>query len=219
LYESWDNRLDYPPTKIPERYLRGELAVIIELSVLFSGQRLAYSAHATVNLNSKISRESFEQTTSAEENEFAMLVGNVHVVDDQERAESRTDTLIRLKLLDEVKRVGIQNSLYLSVISGEFVFRGWPRLKDREFDVSRVRGSAIGIVRQFPNDVIQAGPEVVDNFSSKNAESQRNLQRLMVMDSLRVLLVVELWEDWVFAFLKEPGDLGLKIEDVLLGPF
>ena len=35
LNQSWDDRLDCPPTELSERYLRGRLSVLIELSFEF----------------------------------------------------------------------------------------------------------------------------------------------------------------------------------------
>lgn len=219
LRQSWDDRMDYPPTKIPKRHLRGDLAVLIELSFEFRSERFTCAASVTQKLPSKISVKSLNQARGADDDQFTVLVGNVHIVDDQQRIKNGIDSVIRLKFSDEFQGISASHSLYLSFVSGEFVFRGWPNFKDGEFDVPEVRRGAVGVIREFPDDVIQARSKMMNDFPGKGAESQRDSQRSMIIESLQNVLVVELWNDGALAFLKESGHLRLKIDDVLVGPF
>ena len=59
----------------------------------------------------------------------------------------------------------------------------------------------------------------MNDFPGKHAESQRDDALFMVGDCLKQKLFVVLGQDWVLAGLEEPIDFGLKITDVLVGPF
>ena len=55
LHQGWDNRLDFPPTKLPKRYVSNELAIGLELECEFSpfvGGHLRYSALIQMPCNS-----------------------------------------------------------------------------------------------------------------------------------------------------------------------
>ena len=73
--------------------------------------------------------------------------------------------------------------------------------------------------REQPCHVVEARPEVVKNLSGENRESEWYAQRVEVLQFLAKRLNVFITHDWVLAFLEESGDLGLKINDVLVGPF
>jgi hypothetical protein len=199
--------------------VRGDLAVLVDFSFELGGQRATYTAQATANLHDEVGRQVFDQTCSIEENQLPMFVGNVHALDDCEGVKRRIDSLVRLELLDEIECTSVHHTLYLSVVSGQFVFRRWPLFKDGKFYKSGLLGKSTGFVGTFPNDVIQAGPEMVNDFSCKDAKAKRDGQRLVILDSLRESLILELWENRVLAFTKEPRDLRIEILDVLVGPF
>ena len=219
LRQSWDDRIKFPPTEILECYSRGCLAVLVDLSCEFGGERSTASIHVSRDLSGNMARKVFNFPRCSDYGQFAMFVGNVHAMDDTSRIIRRINSVVRLKVSDELECLGTPHTLYLSVVSGEFVFKGWPRLKDGKFDISRIGGLPTNVVGQLPNNMIQAGPEMVDCFPTEHAESQRDRQCLEILNSLQELLVAELWQDRVVAFLKEPGNLRLEIQDVLIGPF
>lgn len=217
LDEFWDNRLDYPPTKVSERYLRGDLAVLVELSQHIGGHlllRQKVSAHFSNEI-----QWSGEMADGMRDNEFPVLVGNVHLVDDPEGINVGRRAIVGLEFENDLECTSVRHALYLSVISGQFVFKRWRRIKNGKFQEGPVSRVPRGIVGQLPNEVIQARPEMMDNLAGKDAEAERNRQRLVIFESLRMFLVVYLGHDGVVAFLKEPGNLGLKIDDVLIGPY
>jgi hypothetical protein len=153
------------------------------------------------------------------EYEFAVLVYNVHFVDNQEGIVGGNRSMVRLEFLDQLERIRIRHTLYLSFVTGKFVFRRWLHIKNGEFEKPPVFGVSGSIVREFPDDVIETRSKMVEDFSGQNAKTSRNREILEIFDSLAMLIAVYLGHDRVFAFLKEPANLGLKIDDVLIGPF
>ena len=59
----------------------------------------------------------------------------------------------------------------------------------------------------------------MNGLPGKNAEAGRNISALVVLQDLKEKLCIVLGENGVFAFVKEPLDFGLKIKDILAGPF
>jgi hypothetical protein len=67
--------------------------------------------------------------------------------------------------------------------------------------------------------VIEARPEMVDDFDCKNTEPWWDHAISVVMNRLKELLSIIVWENGVRAFLKEEGDTLIQIKNVLFGPF
>jgi hypothetical protein len=78
--------------------------------------------------------------------------------------------------------------------------------------------SSVRIVREVPNNVVKARPEMVDDFAREHAEARRKRSLHVILDCLRNNLHIVMAEERVFALLEKPSDLNLKIADVLVGP-
>src|SRR5271157_1242872 len=102
--ESWDNRMTFPPTEVPERYVRGDLSILVELSFEFRGKRSACSVQVAFKLDGE-ARGEFDGWHRAEQEQFSVLVLNIEVMHDPERIV-----------------------LYFSVVLGRFVFVLLPRI-------------------------------------------------------------------------------------------
>lgn len=179
--ETWDNRITFPPAEIPERYMRGDLSILIELSFEFRGKRSACSVQILSKLVGERTGE-INMWNRAEQGQLSVFVLDVEVVHDPERIvdrlQSTLGSLVWLKFADELQRVKILNTLYFSVVSGRFVFVQWPRLKNGKFVVSPVFPDTEFLDSEFPHDVIQAGAEMVDNLPVRTLKRRGILSAL-----------------------------------------
>lgn len=210
------DRLRFPPTKIAKRYLRNDLAVALELASEVDGRTSRYSALVT-NVLLPQSDGELQRPRSGNDYQFSMLVDNVEVVDSKEHRIRRVRTAIWLKLLDEIENPGVCDSLYFSFILGEHVRRVWWAFEDREFNVPNLI-APVRVIREMPDDVVETRSEMVDDLPGQDIESKGNRPLAVILDRLRNELIVLITEERVFAALKKPCDLRLKITDVLVGP-
>jgi hypothetical protein len=224
LYQSWDNRLDFPPTKLPERYLRNELAIVLQLQCYIGGTCARYSiliAHE--NLGDfgvqRCVHRNFPSARLVAQHEFPVFIDNIHVVKDTKGTVERVGGFVWLKPFNEVAHSGICDSLYFSFIFGNTVFIDWLNINNWKADI-RMTSSVPGFVcGELPNGMIETGPQVMDNLTRKHTEPKRDDPLFVVFDSLKGNLGVVLGDDLVFAALKKGVDFELEITDVLVGPF
>ena len=162
LLQSWDDRLDCPPTKLPERYLRKKPALALKMSCELHGAKvgmLALESSKPVGLV----RDEFSRIEH--NNQLLVLIDNVHVVYDPEKSARRCEALIRLKIADHVADEPAANSPYFSFISGNTAWIAWPNFQDRELDIDSVFFS-VDRVREEPDDMIKGRPEMMNNFAT-----------------------------------------------------
>ena len=191
LCENWNNRLVFPLSEFPERYVRGDLGILLHCSPgggdlgcgdLGCGKFSLLVQHDFRGNIGKIRRDA-DQGDGTHNCKFPMLIESIHIVDDREKMiRSIGPNVVWLKKLDE----------------------------------SRTSSSIIGKV---PDDVVKAGPEMVDNLSGEHTKSQRNLSSLMVVKRLLPELIIWMGDNWILPTLKENCDLAIEIDDVLVGPF
>jgi hypothetical protein len=222
-HNRWHNRLKFPPSEIGERYCRGDLGVVLQFSLEgVLENRVFYSALVVRSIfpDHEVSDVCGECKAGSAEahNELFVLIDDVHIVDERQEAVRRVGGVIRLKPSNETYNPRIGNSLYFSFESFNAVFVDWPGLENGKLDPYGAFFPVTG-VRKNPYDVVEYGAKMVDNLASENAKAERNRSTLMILHGLQKQLRVVLWNDGISAFLKEPIDLGLKIKDVLVGPF
>ena len=217
FHQAWNDRLDFPPTKILERYLRDDLALALNFCCEVDGHTAWITALVT-----HISLENFgwnlDGPRGHTQDEFSVFIDNVHVVNDQERRIDRVAGVIRLKAIDQVAHISTRDSLYFSFISGNAVFIDWPHFKNGKFDSAEML-SPVFRCGELPDHMIKTGTQMVDNLSREHGEPWWNHALLMVLNRLKEELVVVLGQDSVWAFLKKSVDFRLEITDILVGPF
>lgn len=215
--QPWNNRLDFPPTKILERYLRKQLAVALELKCNLSGIQLRIGGLVTFDDIAHIGGKVHSSSREAQ-HDLSMFIDNVHAVKNEQGIVERIGSVVRLQLLNQIPKFDSGDSLYFSFVTGDTVFIDWPRFANGELDEGGVLGTVLRR-RELPDNVIQNGSKVMNDLSGQNGEADRNGQLLVVGNCLKQGICILLWNLGVCAGLEKSADLGLEITDVLVGPF
>lgn len=219
LSKAWNNRLEFPPRELPKRYMGGYLAIHLHGSLVLNERSWAFCL-VVLHEGPHSLRPELSSQNAIEQCEFPMLIESVHLVDDKKRTVLRVGAkgTVWLKSLDECLGIGVRDSLYLSLISGKFIFTNRLNIKNRELDsVGMVK--PIGAARQLPHQMIQARPEMVHNLSCQNAKPEWDRSVKMVISDYLKHLVILIWDDGILAVVEKGIDLPIEITDTLVGPF
>jgi hypothetical protein len=217
LRQSWNDRLEWPPSKIPERYLGNDLAVALELKCDLAGTHFRVCALVGVNRHALRDRN-LTRTSRANDKQLTVFIRNVEVVEHEKKCVRRIGSVIGLKTFNPVNRFGICDSLYFSLKQSDFIFLDRLFPANRKLDPSRMVVSILN-TRKLPYQMIKTGAKVVNDFTSKNSKSWRNSASSVILQCLQQSLSVVLWNNGVSATLNKSSKLPIKIADVLVGPF
>lgn len=214
ILQTWNNRLNLTPTKIAERYCGLQGAVALKVVCYLGGIKFGMCPLITFNNALHIEGE-HDRTLWDEELKFSMPIDDVEVVNDEQWMIDRIGGFIRLKSFDQGNHIRIRNRMYFSfkVRTSLMIDRFF--LEHRKLDLPDV---VLWAYRKVPNDVVERGSQLVNDFSSEDAESWWNDSILLVLNGLAKNLRIVLWNNGVVAFFKESLDFSIEIEDVLFGP-
>jgi hypothetical protein len=216
-----DHRIRWPFTELPERYTRGDFRLLLKCSAereVFGLGKFALTVE--LSLIPKITPAGRETDFCAgiDDNQFSMLIEPIHVVDDEKKIIRNIGPgVVRLHLFDPLSDLSICDCLYFSFVSLNFLFLNRFLLKDRKLD-EILSGDSRCAVGEVPNNMIETGPQMMDHFSRENAESRRDTLISVIRNGLLPNLVIWIGNDWVLATFNEDSNLGLKIDDILIGP-
>ena len=230
LLEKWDNRLRFPFSGLPERYLRGDLAPV--LNIRWNGglddsgndfMRVMYTHSLIQNVCSDIEIEGVNDN-----DEFAVLVDSVQVVNEPEWIPAGVRSRVRLQFPNAPQGRLAFNSLYFSLIFTRFVFlriAGGIIVEDGKLDARRIISPVFG-GRQLPRDMIERGPKMVDDFTS--SDFPLGIDRSVsdrLLDFLKCFPIM-IGPNWIFPLeinrgerVDETVDCPFQVTDVLVGPF
>ena len=113
LYQSLSDRLDWPPTKISERYERLAGAIALKVTCNLGGIKVGMCPLITFDDTLHIAGKSHTARGNTQD-KFFVLIENVEVVDKPKGIVRRVGGVIRLKSFDQNPDIGICDSLYFS---------------------------------------------------------------------------------------------------------
>jgi hypothetical protein len=232
LMNRWENRLTLNNLRLIERYLEGELRILIhtrwhgeEYCAVFYGEdsiRRRYvhihdwRAHDTGPSGAddhcapKSCRDGCVKCESGGKQEAVFL----SVVKLAQLPKGVCPSFVRFGQIDRVHRV-LRHALYFSHTSG-FIFVGVA--EDRESRESR--GNTSVPFDQSANDVVESGSEVLEDFSRAQGNFIGNIFPLPKPKHPLARLRVDLADDFIRARVGfESTDVCFEITDVLFGPF
>lgn len=134
-----------------------------------------------------------------------MLVRCVHLMDDPERIAIRGGehevwvSLVRLNLLDNPLS-GIGNTIYFPLVAGNLAFVDRLPFVDRKLDTSGVSGFFL-VTGKLPSDMVEARPQMVNDFTGENTEARRNGSLDVRLHRLLDDFHVPMGNNWVRAII------------------
>jgi hypothetical protein len=213
----WNDRLSFPLSFLQERYIHGRATVLFD-GILRDGEQLGRFSFLVVHDSFRCFRTVLPMDAHKDNCEFPMFVESVHVVYDEKRVVERLGGIVWLQALDSRENLRVVNSLYFSLVSGNFRFVGWPTVKHGKLDTIGGTGS-IGVTGELPNQMVKAGTQVVDGFSGKDTEPQWKGTLEVELNRFLNKFSIFIGDDWVKAFIEKPYDFKIEISDILVGPF
>lgn len=214
IHQTWNNRLEFPIAKIPERYIGHQYAVALKVACDLGGVKFRMLPLVTFDDGSHFAREEYRSCRKID-NKFSVLIDDVEIMDDTQGIIKRVGGIIRLKSFDKAEDIRVLDEFYFSFVFSAVVRIRGPFLEDRKVNPSVFLRSSD---REVPRNMVKTGSKMVDDFSGEHAESWRDNAILVVLNSLKERLAIVLREDRVIAFIKKGGDFAIEIEDVLFGP-
>ena len=67
--------------------------------------------------------------------------------------------------------------------------------------------------------MVERRAQMMNDFSTQDLKSAGDGKVSVIAKCLKNLLRVFIWDDGIFAFLKEGDNLGIEIIDALVGPY
>jgi hypothetical protein len=237
LLEEWENRLTLDNLRLSERYLEGELELLVRLKFIASGNSANFCAvlkygeslarvkarnikvgefdegnipDSPLGRRPPIPTEYRDASTKCDDKQEAVFIDVVKVMEFPERI---IPTLIGLERIEEAFR-SRRHSLYFSSILG-FVFVS--SLADGKAGL--IAGCATAGLDQLPSQMIKSAPQLIQNLSDCHGDYAgdrgADLHPIASLSGLRIMLDSQS----IRIDLAEGLQPAFKVTDVLFGPF
>lgn len=95
IHQTWNGRLNFPPTKIPERYTGLQHAIALKVGCHLRGVKFGMCLLVTFE-DGLHGIQEYSRTSGRAENKFSVLIDNVEVVDDKKGIVERVGGFVRL---------------------------------------------------------------------------------------------------------------------------
>jgi hypothetical protein len=224
LMKNWKNRFTCDNPRVSERYLKGELRVLVEIKSLVP-------LGNTIKLCAVLQRE--RQITRDRDGNDLLFRGQVNpdhrrfvthadyeeksvlvkIIEGMQHEQIIVPSVIRLERVDHLFSLW-SDSLYISSRKG-FVCLG--TLIDREANPSASRDAVIG-QNQLPNQMVKSGPQVLEDVADNGGEVCRNIFSDKNPPDQIIGLRVFLSDRGVRIGFEKGFQSTVEITDVLLGP-
>lgn len=234
LMERWDQRLTLDNLALAERYLKGELRIVVHARHGASGRRAEeYCAifkrilpvgwteskeHGNVRRHGPFGAvvegagEVQDDTLvcASDGNKEYVLICDVETVEPPKRL---VPSLVRLGLLNNAQRT-LGNSLYFSKMTG---FKSVGALENGEPGLVNYRAAADA--HKFAGQQVERGPKIVDSIAYDGAPPERGLGRNSDLKDALASLRLIVGDDFIGFALPKNWDERFEVMDVLFGPF
>jgi hypothetical protein len=244
LTERWNQRLTLDNLALTERYLKGELRIIVNLRQVVAALGRDFEEYCAIfQRKLPVCRaNTYRQRNIWWYDQFGGQVGDVvegagkvenealvcHAhghqelvfirdIELMETPERVVRSLVRLGFLDEVYGC-LRRSLYLSRRTGfKSIGEGYSVFEHREPGI-RLDLFPFG-TNQLADQQVEGGPEIVDCIADDGTPPERRLGQHSKLKEQIACIRIVIGEDFVGVGLQEALDQGFEIADVLLGPF
>jgi hypothetical protein len=239
--ERWEQRLTLGNLRLAERYLKGELHLLVEWACPDNGfEGIAFFERAEMPVTSKHKALSVDFGIGNCSPLLGVEVSDEsvsHIIGHGRTDERRPDSDKKAMFVDEIESMKtpeyvaisslvwfdrtdrvfgrLRHALYFSRRFG-FVFRG----VIGNGEISKLAGSAAIGQNEMIGKVIQGTTKIEEDISSDDREGGRCLTDAgEVKDSPVFKIRVGLGSDFIWVGIQKTSDFNLKITDVLFGPF
>lgn len=241
LRQRWEQRLTLDNLALAERYIKGELRILVHLRSRLATDLGRYPEEYCAIFERVLpvgGPNSDRHREILGDNQIGGQIGNIverasgiqddapvsyadryqelvliRNVETMETPKRFIPSLVRFGLLNQAHRI-FGNSLYLSKVAG---FKSLGALGNEK--AGTIRNFLSVGADQFANQQVEGGSEIVDSVTGDGTPVRRRLARDLDLENQISGIRIVLGDDSIWFALLEPSDQFFETTDVLFGPF